>query len=209
MGVGLLIRRWRYARGMGFDELVRRAGISRAALSKLESGRTSRPRAQTLQRIAKTLGVAPELLLGSVSPTAIGGEVTRSQLGDFDRQTNPLVEQVAAEQPALFHGWREADWEELRSEFGVGGPLTRQGVLARAERINFKRELVRKFHIVLETELADALAGIVDLFYRLSAAPFTESFPSTAPATQRPEPAETARPASPRRRPAAKQPGTS
>lgn len=58
------IRQLRYAKGWGPDDLASRASISRTALYQIESGRTELPRAATLRRIARALGVAPEKLLG-------------------------------------------------------------------------------------------------------------------------------------------------
>lgn len=177
MTVGSLIRRERYTREMGFDELVRRAGVSRSALAKLEADRTARPRPGTLRRIAKALDVPLELLLGPAGQATPTLRPSARQAREFDRQTNPLVEQIAVECPALFRNWTQADWDELYSEFGVGGSLTREGVVARASSINSRRELIQKVQIVLETDLAEALAGIVDLFYRLTAARSSRAVP--------------------------------
>jgi transcriptional regulator with XRE-family HTH domain len=57
------IRQLRYAKGWGPDDLASRANISRTALYQIESGKTGLPRAATLRRIARALGVAPENLL--------------------------------------------------------------------------------------------------------------------------------------------------
>ena len=59
------IREYRYSKGWGPDELAGRANISRTALYQIECGRTEAPRAGTLCRIAKALGIGVESLLGS------------------------------------------------------------------------------------------------------------------------------------------------
>lgn len=63
MNIAHGIRQLRYAKGWGPDELASRAHISRTTLYHIESGRTELPRAATLRRIARALGVAPERFL--------------------------------------------------------------------------------------------------------------------------------------------------
>jgi transcriptional regulator with XRE-family HTH domain len=63
MKLSTRIRQLRYAKGWGPDDLASRANISRTALYQIESGRTGLPRAATLRRIARALGVTPENLL--------------------------------------------------------------------------------------------------------------------------------------------------
>lgn len=58
-----LIRNLRYAKGLGSEELAALARISRTALHQIESGRTEQPRAATLLKLARALGVAPEDLM--------------------------------------------------------------------------------------------------------------------------------------------------
>jgi transcriptional regulator with XRE-family HTH domain len=57
------VRELRYKKGWGPDDLAARAKVSRTALYHLESGRTGRPQAGTLRRIARALEVSPEELL--------------------------------------------------------------------------------------------------------------------------------------------------
>jgi len=83
----------------------------------------------------------------------------------FDRQTNPLVDEVAAETPAAFDGWSAADFDELYSHFGTGGALTRDGARQVVESINRKRDLLAKAALILETDQADVLAGVVEVLY--------------------------------------------
>jgi transcriptional regulator with XRE-family HTH domain len=70
------IRDLRYAKGWGPDDLASRAKISRTALYQIESGKTELPRAATLRRIARALGVLPENLLletESDAPEGVAG----------------------------------------------------------------------------------------------------------------------------------------
>ena len=83
----------------------------------------------------------------------------------FDRATNPLVAEVLESRPELFQNWTEADFDELHSRFGAGGPLTRDGVLESVRRMNRKREIIDKLNLLLETGEAEVLGGIIDLFY--------------------------------------------
>jgi hypothetical protein len=84
----------------------------------------------------------------------------------FDRQTNPQVEEVIAEQPHLFAGWSEADFDELYSRFGTGGALTREGAAASARRMNRTRSVQEKVSLVLETHEAELLEEFVEMLYR-------------------------------------------
>lgn len=58
------IRHLRFVKGWGPAELALQAKISRTALYQIECGKTSRPHAATLRRIARALGVSLEYLLG-------------------------------------------------------------------------------------------------------------------------------------------------
>lgn len=90
----------------------------------------------------------------------------RKSAAAFDRSTNPFVTQIAAERPGLFDGWSPDDWDELYSQFGVGGPLTEEGVLAATSRINLNRDAVYRLRIVMQTHLADVAAALVETLYR-------------------------------------------
>jgi transcriptional regulator with XRE-family HTH domain len=57
------VRELRYKKGWGPDDLAVRAKVSRTALYHLESGRTGRPQAGTLRKIARALEVSPVELL--------------------------------------------------------------------------------------------------------------------------------------------------
>lgn len=120
------IRQLRYAKGWGPDDLANRANISRTALYQIESGKTGLPRAATLRRIARALGVAPENLLSDPEAEAPA--------------TPPAP--APAEPVAEFEPTPSADW--LR-DF----------------------ELERKFRILLNSPLRDAVARIVEETFRI------------------------------------------
>jgi hypothetical protein len=77
-----------------------------------------------------------------------------------------VVSQVVEGQQELFHGWTEAEFDDLYSRFGHGGPLTRDGAIAVARAINRRRAVQQQVGLLLETSEADLLIGLVDLLYR-------------------------------------------
>jgi transcriptional regulator with XRE-family HTH domain len=62
------LKRLRESRGLAAAEVGRRAGISPAAMSRLESGRNANPTFETLSRYARAIGA--ELTLGIREPDA-------------------------------------------------------------------------------------------------------------------------------------------
>lgn len=162
-------------RGWDLGELARRAGVSRTTLYQLDRQRIRRPHAGTLGRIAAALGVSPAALWAE-GPELRPEEdraATRQRSAEasagaaFDRVTNPAVAVVAADQPGLFEGWTADDWGELYSTFGVGGELTPEGVVATAEAINRKREVVQQLQVVLETHLGEVAANMIGTLYAM------------------------------------------
>jgi transcriptional regulator with XRE-family HTH domain len=147
--------------GWDLQQLAEAAGISRTTLYHLLEGHTSRPRGSTLHALAQVLQVPVDELL-SAFPTE-----SRLSPAAFDRATNPEVDAVARERPALFQGWCTDDWDELYSTFGTGGALNRQGVFIAAEGINRKRETVRRLHLVLDTHLRVVAEQLIDTLYRM------------------------------------------
>ena len=63
MSLAQRIRQLRYDKGWGTHDLAARAQVSRTALYHIESGKTTQPRASTLNRIAQVLGVSLEALI--------------------------------------------------------------------------------------------------------------------------------------------------
>jgi transcriptional regulator with XRE-family HTH domain len=172
----------REARGWGTGALSRRSGVSRTALHNIETGHTPNPRAATLKKLAEAFQISVAQLLAG--PTkgeradACGGEGSgppwnshESERRMFDRHTNPMVDEVRAMRPRLFTSWSGQDWDELYSEFGVGGALTFEGVVQAAENINRKRETLRQLSVVLDTGLGEVAARLVATLHALVEAP--------------------------------------
>jgi len=157
--------RWeRMHRGWDVVELERRSGIGRTTLYHLEKGHTQRVRSSTLAAIARAFDMEAGQLLAAGDDNRT---VERRLSAEFDRATNPAVAEVARERPEVFEGWSSDDWEEINSQFGVGGQLTPLGALKAAEAINEKRETVRQLQVVLETHLRDVAREVIETFYRM------------------------------------------
>lgn len=62
----LRLRELRERRGWSQAELGRRAGIAQSVINRLESGKNRGPSLDTLEQLAKALGVAPGSLLATV-----------------------------------------------------------------------------------------------------------------------------------------------
>jgi transcriptional regulator with XRE-family HTH domain len=156
-------------KGWDLGQLAENAGISRTTLYHLLEGHTDKPRLATINRLAATLDLQVEDLLGHPSPdpsfSRLEPEADESSAREIDAAANPAVDEVAAERPDLFRNWEPDDWTELRSMFGTGGNLNAGGVVRAAEAINRRREAVRKLRIVLETHLSDVAIGLVDTLY--------------------------------------------
>lgn len=142
--------------GLTVAEVADRTGLDERTVKAIIKNEV-RPRAKTLHRLASGLKASADELYQD--PSLL---LYRS----FDRWTNPVVDDVLEERPELFQGWSEADFDELYSRFGVGGPLTREGAVESAQAMNRKRELQRKVALVLETSEGQLLGQIVEAFYQ-------------------------------------------
>jgi transcriptional regulator with XRE-family HTH domain len=149
------LRRLMAAHGWTADQVAAHTGLDRRTVTAILDGRhKSHPR--TIKRLADGLGVASDEFF-----------VDPSQLlyRQFDRRTNPAVDELLASRPALFADWTSADFEELHSRVGTGGPLTVDGVREAVSRMNLHREVHEKVSVLLESSQAEALRGIVDVLY--------------------------------------------
>lgn len=151
------LRRLLVGQGMTLAELARESGVDLRTIRSLLAGHNVRPHSRTLSRLAAGLGVATDELFRG--PSLSSGD-------DFNRRTNPVVDEVIAEQPRLFAGWTQAEFDELYSHFGEGGSLTKEGTRATVAAVNRKREVQRKVALLLETGEADMLIGFVELLYK-------------------------------------------
>jgi transcriptional regulator with XRE-family HTH domain len=146
--------------GLTFSDVVESTGLDERTVRGLVRG-ANNPHARTLHKFAHGLGIAIDELFQPA-----GGRARQA----FDRATNPVVgsviECVAAANAELFNAWSEADFDELYSQFGAGGPLNETGVLAAAEAINAKRSLLKQVCVILESSESELLAEFVELLYR-------------------------------------------
>jgi transcriptional regulator with XRE-family HTH domain len=145
------------AAGLSIHQAAEQTGVDERTIRGILGGKKrKKPHARTLHRLAEGLGVSVEEFF-----------VDPSQLlyRRFDRRTNPMVEEVLESQPELFAGWSEADFDELHSRVGAGGPLTREGAITAVRHMNRKRQLHEKLDLLLESSHAKLIGGIVELLH--------------------------------------------
>jgi transcriptional regulator with XRE-family HTH domain len=142
--------------GLTLQQVALRTGVHENTIKGLLSG-AHKPQARTLNRLANGLGVGVDEFFQDQS-------LLRRRA--FDRQTNPLVEEVVAARPELFAGWLETDFDELYSRFGSGGALTLDGAVVAVQAMNEKRAVQQKVELLLESSQRALLSEFVDLLYR-------------------------------------------
>ncbi|NQT36216.1 MAG: helix-turn-helix transcriptional regulator [Planctomycetes bacterium] len=142
-------------RDLTAKQVVARTGLDERTIKGIVNG-TNKPHARTIHRLAKGLGISVDELL-------LDPAVLRHR--QFDRQTNPVVAEVIDAQAALFDGWTDADFDELHSRFGHGGPLTAEGTVATVKEMNQHRRLHEKLALLLESSQAEVIGGILELMY--------------------------------------------
>ncbi len=136
------IRDCRYAKGWGPDELASRAEISRTALYQIECGKTETPRAGTLRRIARALGVSIDNLMGSAEWTEA------SDLPKLQSDVSlPCFESVSL----------GTSLDRPNTNYFAPRPLA----------MNRDREIERKLHELLASPMGEAVARIVEESHRL------------------------------------------
>ncbi|WP_146371974.1 helix-turn-helix domain-containing protein [Symmachiella macrocystis] len=188
------LQAFRMRKGWNMDRLSEVAGVSRTTVYHLERGDIAKPRASTLYKLAVALEIDPHELSPDAMPVDASGPGwppgEAQQRGDprtkFDLRTNPCIKAAYRGAAAHFTGWSQQEWDELYSTFGVGGPLTEQGVLEIARKINRKRETIHQLQVVLETHHADVAAGLIANLYRLVQAELDIAMPAPmqAPVSQ-------------------------
>jgi transcriptional regulator with XRE-family HTH domain len=142
--------------GLTLEQVVEQTGLDERTIKGILAG-NHKPHARTLHRLATGLGVASDELFQD--PSLLAHRL-------FDRRTNPVVAEVVAEQPELFAGWAEQDFDELYSRFGTGGSLTAEGTVAAVHCMNQHREIHRQVALLLESGEAELLSAIVDVLYQ-------------------------------------------
>ncbi len=143
------------AEGLSVQQVSERTGLDLRTVAAILRG-TKRPHARTIHRLAEGLDVTVDELF--LQPAQL-------LYRQFDRQTNPAVEEALQSRQDLFADWTQADFDELHSRVGTGGGLTVEGALAAAQEMNHKRELHEKLDLLLESSQADVVGGIVELLY--------------------------------------------
>lgn len=167
------LRRIMARQGLTIDQVVERTGLDERTVKSILADGGTRPRARTLHQLSGGLGVSADELFQNPSTVA-------QRL--FDRQTNPLVDDVVREHPRLFDGWTANDFDELYSRFGHGGALTAEGTLDVVSAMNRRRQVHCRVALVLETCEAEVLCRIVDVLYEKVTlrAPVAERLPTPA-----------------------------
>ncbi|HEY2759923.1 MAG TPA: helix-turn-helix transcriptional regulator [Pirellulales bacterium] len=150
------LRRLMARDGLTLAQLIERSKLNHQTLKGLLSG-NRQPQPRTLHRLAASLNVPIEELFQDPA-------LLRHRL--FDRQTNPVVDEVIADHPQLFHGWTSAEFDELYSRFGTGGALTTEGALAAAGKMNQRRDVLEKVTLLMETSEAELLQTMIEALYR-------------------------------------------
>lgn len=151
------LRRLMAQLGITIGQVVERTGLDERTIKGILSGSNIKPHARTLHQLAAGLEVSVDELFQNSSSLA-----HRS----FDRQTNPVVDEVVSSHPGLFEGWTAADFHELYSHFGTGGALTNSGALDVVRAMNRKRDVCNKVAILMESGEADLVSGIVEVLYQ-------------------------------------------
>jgi transcriptional regulator with XRE-family HTH domain len=151
------VRRLLAREGLTQAELAARAGIDVRTIKQIVAGGSTRPHPRTLHKLAGGLGVGTDELIQPAEAR------TRCE---FDRATNPLVDEVLANHAQLCCDWDAEDFAELYSHFGTGGALTYEGVQQVIAQIQRKRATLDRAALLLETDYAELLAEFIDLLHR-------------------------------------------
>jgi len=141
--------------GLSIQQVAEKTGLDERTIRGILGG-TSKPHARTLHRLAEGLGAPVDEFF--LDPAQL-------LYRRFDRQANPVVEEVLQAHRELFTGWAEADFDELHSRVGGGGPLTFEGALSAVRQMNRKRELHEKLDLLLESSQAELIGGIMEVLY--------------------------------------------
>lgn len=149
------LRRLMARQGVSARALSQKTGVDRRTIRGLLTGQ-KRPHWRTVRRLADGLAVSTDELF-----------LTPVQLlyRRLDRQSNPAVAELISEQPELFVGWTEGDFDELFSRVGSGGPLTRCGALRAVEHMNRNRRTQEQLALLLETSYADVVRRVIESLY--------------------------------------------
>ena len=141
--------------GISLHQVAELAGLDERTIRGILNG-VKKPHARTLHRLAVGLGVSIDELF--IDPAQL-------LYRRFDRMTNPMVEEALSNHADLFEGWTQADFDELNSRVGTGGPLTMEGALSSVRLMNRKHELHGKLDVLLESSHSEVAGDILDVLY--------------------------------------------
>ncbi|MEN6407921.1 MAG: helix-turn-helix transcriptional regulator [Thermoguttaceae bacterium] len=144
------------SQGLTVHLVVQRTGVDPRTIRGILRG-VNKPHATTLRRLADGLNVTVDEFF--VDPA-------RLLYRRFDRRTQPAVTKAIETHDELFHQWTEADFDELHNRLGEGGTSTAEDVAAAARRINEKRELREILDLLLESDQATIVSGMLRLCFR-------------------------------------------
>ena len=149
------LRRLMANQGLTIDRVVKKTGLDKRTVKGILDG-SNKPQPRTIYRLAEGLGVSANEFF--IDPAQL-------LYRRFDHKTNPMIEEVVQSQPELFADWTAADFDELHSRVGTGGPLTAEGTLAAVRRMNQKRALHEKLSLLLETGHADLISAVLEVLH--------------------------------------------
>ena len=135
MEIGDNIKKYREIQGLTLPDLAARAGVSKAFLWEIESGKSKRPGAEVLFKIAEVLGVTiahlmgrePEKMLQNLIEPEINDGL-RSFINERRRQGNPLdPEEIKSLSFVQLKGGRPATKEQWALVYGMLREMTGSG----------------------------------------------------------------------------------
>ena len=152
------VKHLRYLKGWGPDELASRAKISRTALYQIENGRTEQPRAGTVRRLARALGVEPAELFQQSPDSPLPRRIpVLGLLGEEHASLEPDSSELSAESHGI----------ALDPSLGHSESAAEPGHASTLPPWLHTLDLERKFRRLLESPLRDAVSRIVEESYRL------------------------------------------
>jgi transcriptional regulator with XRE-family HTH domain len=149
------LRRLMSQMGLTIQQVIERTGLDQRTIKGILDG-TNRPHPTTVHRLAGGLAVPVDEFF--LDPAQL-------LYRRLDRQTNPVVGELVESCGELFAGWTVADFDELHSRVGTGGPLTLEGAKVAVEEMNRNRGLHEKLALLLESSQADLIRGILEMMY--------------------------------------------
>ena len=112
MSIGKNIKQYRKDKKLTQLELAKKSNISRSYLGDIENDRYN-PSIETLNSIAKSLGIEPSLLLGKIAPNPNLDVLTRKDERDIAKDVNAIMKKMAdGEDGPIYYNGEEMDEED-------------------------------------------------------------------------------------------------